>query len=693
MRSFKHWLAGLLLCPGLALGAQTQEGQYASNATEPAPHLLETVRVTATKRSEDLQAVPASVSVLQGATLEEMGAQKLGEAVRALPNVHLKQATSGSSLVIRGLSTIDTSLYNSGGLYVDGVAKPLTYMQNLDLMDVERIEVLRGPQGALYGRNSDAGIVNVVLRQPGAEPGARFFADYGSYNSLRTGASFNTPLDAEHLFLSGSLLRNATDGSTKNITKNDDRAASQELLHGRGALLWKPRADLDVTLTTESDGSSDGVGKLRYINGNNASSRYKVRSNAADDSHENSLGQAMKLRWDLGAAELSAVTSFRDYNYGFLSDLDRTAAAQGYSEMGLQQNSWSQELRLASPENKDLTWLLGLYAGREDTSVSFDRIRMAGNLFVDTSMTESSYALFGQGTYALLDDLRLTLGLRGEITQARGDQEYHTAALFRKYGKNLDDTVALPTATLAYDLSRDVTAYATWSQGYLAGGYNPFSATSAETLTYKPEHTTNYELGLKTAWLGGRLTANAAVFHTEVRDKQVRQEVPGGGVGAWTFANANEVHVDGAELELKALALPGLELNAGLGYAKSEVDRWKATVGGAQYDYKGKQLPWAPEFTWNLGAAYTHASGFFGRVDVLGAGKQYFDAENSLPQGAYETVNLRLGYARSGWELALWGKNVLDAAYTTKQVKDTTGNTMAEDGDPQTFGLSLAWSF
>jgi iron complex outermembrane receptor protein len=685
------WLAALALAPALALAAEPTPYSGSDNATRP--HLLETVHVTATKRSEAMQEIPASISTIDGGGIEEMGAQKLGEAVRALPNVHLKQATSGSALVIRGLSTIDTSLYNSGGLYVDGVARPLTYMQNLDLMDVERIEVLRGPQGTLYGRNSDAGVVNVVLRQPGQIPSARLFADYGSYNFLRTGAGFSTPLDFQDLFLSGSLLRSATDGFTTNVTKNDDRAAKSELLTGRGALSWKPRTDFDLTLSVDGDSSSNGIGKLRYASGANASSRFKVRSNAADDSHENTLGQNLKLRWDTGVGELTAVSSFRDYNYGFLSDLDRTATATGYSDMALNQNSWNQEIRLASPAGHEAAWLVGIYAGREDSSVSFNRIRAIGNLYLDTSMTESSYALFGQGTIPLGPGLRLTMGLRGEITQSRGDQEYHTATLFSKYGKNLDDTAVLPMATLAYDLWRDATAYATYSQGYLAGGYNPFSATDASNFFYRAEHTANYELGLKTAWLDGRFTANTALFHTEVRDKQVRQEVPGGGVGAWTFANAPESHVDGAELELKALPWTGWEFSAGLGYARSEVDRWKATVAGVQYDYKGKRLPWAPELTWNLGAAYRHESGLFGRVDVLGVGKQYFDAENTLRQGAYETVNLRLGYARDGWELALWGKNVFDAAYTTKQVKDTAGNRMVEDGDPQTFGLSLAWSF
>lgn len=691
MRLRIHWLVTLLLAPALALadnGAAPPQGDN----TAP-PHLLETVRVTATKRSEDLQNIPASISALSGEDIEEMGARKLGEALRALPNVHLKQATSGSALVIRGLSTIDTSLQNSGGLYVDGVARPLTYMQNLDLVDVERIEVLRGPQGTLYGRNSDSGVVNVVLRQPGPDPAARVFADYGSFNSLRTGASFRTPLDFGNLHLSGSLLRDATDGFTTNVTKDDDRAAKTTLLMGRGAVLWKPRPDFDLTYSADSDSSSSGIGKLRYENGANASSRFKVRSNAADDSHENTLGQNLKIRWDLGFGELSAVSSFRDYNYGFLSDLDRTAASQGYSDMALNQNSWSQEVRLASPVGGEVSWLAGLYAGRDDTSVSFDRIRAVGNLYLDTSMTEASYALFGQGTIALREGLRLTLGLRGEATQSRGTQRYTTALISRHYGKNLDDTALLPTVSLALDLAKDATTYATFAQGYLAGGYNPFSATDQASFIYRAEHTTSYELGLKTAWLGGRLTANAALFHTEVRDKQVRQEVPGGGVGAWSFSNAPESHVDGVELELKALPWTGWEFTAGAGYAKSEVDRWKATVGGAQYDYKGKRLPWAPEITWSLGALYTHESGVFGRVDVLGAGKQYFDAENTLLQTPYQTVNLRLGYASDGWELALWAKNAFDAAYTTKQVKDTAGNRMVEDGDPQTFGISAAWSF
>lgn len=637
MRIF-WFAAALLLFPCWAFGAEDAPEQDGKDVP-----VFEEVVVTSTKREEPIQEVPASISSVSGAEVEEMNAWDLGEAVRVMPNVHMKEATSGSSIVIRGLSTIDTSLYNSAGLYVDDVAHPLTYMQNLQLFDVERIEVLRGQQGTLYGRNSDSGVVNVVLRQPGPDIRANAFADYGSYNSLRAGAGFSGPLIKDTLFLSGSFLNSDTDGFIRNITTDNDRAANSDMLSGRGVLRWTPNSDLDMTLTTESDSTEGGFGKLRYSTGAGASGRYNVRSNADGGFHDNSLGQSLKVKYDLGGAEVTSVSNFRDYNYGFRSDLDRTAANMGYSDMGLHQNSWSQEFRLASTDKERFTWLAGLYAGRDDTASDFDRVRALGNTYLDTSVTETSSAVFGQGTYAILEDLRLTLGLRGELSQASGDQTYRATGVYNTYGKDLDESVLLPTATLAYDITGTVTAYATVSRGFLAGGYNYSSSTSEDTFTYNPEYTTNYELGLESAWFENRLTANFAVFYTQVEDKQVRQEDPTGGVGAWTFANADEAHIQGLELEMLARPIQEVELSAGLGYAQSEVDKWTATVSGAPYDYKGKHLPWAPELTWNLGGGYYHPSGFFGRVDVLGTGEHVLRRrEHPVPGG------LRNGQSQAG---------------------------------------------
>ncbi len=690
MRTLHLIFAATLLLPQPGQAAE----EVAAVEGTVAPQQLEPLIVTSTKRDQAIDAVPASISAVSGDELRERQAWKLVEAARVLPNVHIKEATSGSAIVIRGLSTMDTSLRNSAGLYVDDVAYPLTYMQNVQLLDVERVEVLRGPQGTLYGRNSNAGVVNVVLKQPGPEAGGNVFAEYGSYNTLRTGASFSGPVLKDRLFLSGSFFRLESDGFTDNLTKNDDRASSTEYLYGRGVLRWIPADDWDLRLTLYADDTEDGVGKLRYATGPNASERYDILSNADDDAQQNSTGQSLRLQHEFGWGSVTSISSHRDYTYGFLSDLDRTARAVGYSDMNLDQQAWSQEIRLASdPAAAKLTWMLGLYGDREETDVDFNRIRMIGNTFLETSTTDTSLAVFGQATYALTDSLRLGFGLRAEQARADGQQRYTVNAIPRAYDGDLDETVFLPMVNLSHDINDRAMAYCSLSRGFLAGGFNYFTSTDEATLTYDSEYTTTAELGLKTNWLNGRFTANLALFHTWGEDKQVRQEVPGGGIGAWTFANADEVSVDGVELELTARPFSGLELTAGLGYARSEIEDWIATVNGTPYNYEGKHLPWAPDLTWHIGGAYHHPHGFFARLDVLGTGKQYFDAENTLSESGYVTLNTCVGYTFGQLEISLWGKNLLDAEYVTKQVKDTVAAVMVEDGAPRVIGTTLTWRF
>jgi iron complex outermembrane receptor protein len=254
------------------------------------------------------------------------------------------------------------------------------------------------------------------------------------------------------------------------------------------------------------------------------------------------------------------------------------------------------------------------------------------------------------------------------------------------YDDTMDNLEVLPTITVAYDLADGATAYATWSQGYLAGGYNYNLATSSSNLTYDPEYTTNYEIGLKTAWLGGALTVNTALFHIEMEDKQVME---GTGNTNWKITNAGKAHSTGGELEARWTPLEGLALDGGVGYVRSVVDEWTDSVSGT--DYAGKRLPWVPELTWNVGAGYTHSSGLFARADVSGVGKQYFDAGNTLEQTDYQTVDLRTGYAWEGVTLTLWARNLFDARYATKKTRTTT--VLLEDGAPRTFGATVEWRF
>ncbi|EFL52428.1 TonB-dependent receptor [Solidesulfovibrio fructosivorans JJ]] len=685
----------LLLLPATAFAEDNaKKGAGASEKLKTL--VLEPVTVTATKREESLEKVPASISTVSDTQIEEMGAWKLGEVLDTLPNVWMKNATSGDGIVIRGLSSFDTSIYSPVGLYVDDVPYPVTYMQNLLFLDVERIEVLRGPQGTLYGRNSEAGVVNVVLKKPDNQVRASVFSDYGSYNTLRAGANVSTPLIKDKLFLAGNFVRYQTDGYMHNEYKDDDRAAKDESMRGRGVLRWTPTDAFDLRLTMDASHTDKGIGRLRYETGSNATKRFNVISDASDDAEENVINPSFTAKYSGPAVEVTSITSYMDYRYQFLSDRDRTSTFKSYSDQDLKQQGITQELRFASPGKQRLNWLFGLFGSSTRSDIQMNAISSVSkaSTYADTDATESSWAAFGQATYSILDNLRLTAGLRGEYALAHGGQTHRvgTTSLVG-YSKELDSFEVLPMASLAYDVTPNVTAYATWSNGFLAGGFNYYAADSLSTFYYQPEHTTNYEVGLKTNWFNQKLIANVSVFYTDIRDKQVREEDPAGGIGVWKFTNAGRAHSQGVEVELTGKPLAGLELQGGLGYTYSVVDDWTVNQNGVPYSYKGKRLPWAPDLTYHLGAGYAHPCGLFARADLYGAGTQYFDAENSLSQEGFALVNARVGYAFKQWELALWGKNIFDVDHATKKVRDRSRNVLVEDGAPQTFGASLTWRF
>ena len=696
MKKLFFLAASLLLAPALcAFPALAAEEAAPAQEERTESYLLDQITVTAGKRESVLQEYPASVSVVGEVELEEKGAWDLTESLQLVPNTYMKNTTSGNAIIIRGLSTIDTSLFSPAGLYVDDVAYPLNYMQDLDLMDVERLEVLRGPQGTLYGANSESGVVNVVLAQPGPEFRAKANAEYGDYDSLRLAASASGAIYGDKLFLGVSALRTTTDGYVENLTKDDDQAAKKEVSGGRVELRYVPTQAWDLSLALDGRDKNMGMGALRYLTGPNKTDAYEVRSNAPDVAHENTLGQKIKVKFACDWADFTSISSHRSYGYDFIMDIDRSATPMGQSEVDLDLGSWSQEFRLASKQPGPLVWLVGAYGKYDNLDVTMERTfavaARSSKLKTDSDLY--SYAAFGQATYTMWEALHFTAGLRLDLSQASGDQRYQTMSVDRKYNKDLDSTELLPMASLSYDLNRNLTAYASFSTGYLAGGYNYFSSTNQDTFSYEPEYTYNYEVGLKSSWLRGKLLGNLAVFYTDIRDKQVREEDPDGGIGAWRFTNAAQAHSTGGELELTARPVTGLVITAGVGYASTEVDEWSITDSGVTTDYSGKHLPWAPDLTYNLAVAYHHPSGVFARADLFGAGKQYFDAANTLSDDGYQLVGARVGYEWRQFNVSLWIKNAFDETYATKKVTDSSGNIMIQDGDPRTFGVSLGWRF
>ena len=662
----------------------------------PAAYTMEAITVTATKREQKLREIAGSISTASAVDLANQGATTLRDATAMFPNVHMKSTSSGNEIVIRGMSTWDTALHSPAGLYVDGVPYPLSYMQNIYLHDMEGMEVMRGPQGTLYGRNSESGVINLMRRTPDNTLRGTVFAELGNYASVRLGASAAGPLLEDRVYVSGSWLHRQTDGFVRNDYKRKNQAARHRGDSGRVVLRCTPVDALDVRVSVDATHSDDGRGTMRLSSGPYRSGRHKVRSDAPDDASSDLVIPALTITYTGDRVKTASITSYMDYRYGMVSDLDRTPLPLGVSNMHLRQRNITEELRFSSVGKQRLSWVAGIFAGRTYMTTDMDRIRRvaAASTYLHTDYTETTGALFGQATYALTDALRLTAGLRAEHTGLDGEQAWKSGAGRRRaYAKSLRYTEFLPMASVSFDVTKDLTAYASWSQGYLPGGFNVFSASSKETCSYGPEYSTNYELGLKTRWLDDRLHANVAAFHSDIRDKQVREEVPSAGAGTWKFTNSARAHTSGIELEVMAYPFEGWEVRGGVGYARSEIDDWTvSTPGGGRKSYGGNRLPWAPDLTYHLGAGYAHPSGFFAQVECLGSGKQYFDAENSLSDSGYRTINLNLGYRGEHLAVTIWGKNLLNARHITKKLV-ARGNTIVEDGQPFSFGTTVSWSF
>ncbi len=681
-------LTAAVLFPLQAWG--TEQPDAFESAYEMAP-----ITVTATKREQKEKDIAASISTATNVELENINAETLKDATSLFPNVFMKNTGSGNEIVIRGFSTWDTAIQSPAGLYVDGIPYPLSYMQNMYLEDIDDIEVLRGPQGALYGKNSESGVVAIKRTVPGNTPHLSAVTSYESYNTLRASGSFSGPLVEDTFYLSGSFLRYQSDGYTENVYKDNDKASSKENTSGRAVLRWTPTSDLDLRFSFDGAHTDNGLGAMRFLTGPNRTGKYEVLSDADDKATSDLILPALTVEYTAGEVKVSSVTSYTNYNYSMLYDMDRTSSNVAVSDMQIDQNNFTQELRFSSNGENRLSWVGGVFLSHSSSEIHMDRLRAkaATTTYLNTDYDENTGALFGQATYSILKDLRLTAGLRAEYTHLDGEQTYRTGAgVSRSYGKDEEYIELLPMASLSYDFTENVTGYASWSQGYLPGGFNVFTASNEDNCYYDPEYSTNYELGMKTNWFGNKLLISGDVFYSTIEDKQVRQEDTDNGIGAWKFTNSAEAHSSGVEFEAKAYPLDGLELRAGLGYVESEIDDWTVTADGTTTSYDGKRLPWAPDLTYNIGLGYTHHSGVFVQADLFGSGKQYFDAENTLSDSGYTLLNLKLGYRIGNWELSVWGKNILDDSYVTKKVV-ANDQTLAEDGMPLTIGTTIAWRF
>jgi iron complex outermembrane receptor protein len=700
LRKGGKFITGMLVvCLAFMMFGVCYAEEDAAATKESEVHSLGAIVVSARKVEENVQDVPASISVFTDLEMENAGIDTILDITRLSPNVSMRQNGTENFVLIRGISIPHTTLSGPTGFYIDDVARSNPYMNDLALYDLERVEVLKGPQGTLYGRNSLSGVVNVITRQPGNEFQGKVMAGYniwdtehGSSPGYRLGVNLSGPLVQDKLAAGIAGLLDQTDGYMKNLYDQDDEALKEDRKNLRGTLRFTPSDPLEITFIADVMDGDNGNGFYRYATGPDSTERHQIDWDGSNRWEEESNSQTFRVKYTGEGFNLLSVTG-KTHDYSeFDTDYDFTSVAPGWGNMLVEYGGdmWSQEFRLSSQENRTpIEWLVGVSAFTEDidSRVEYD----AWGEIRDTDIERTGYALFGQATYTVRGKLHLTAGMRYDHLDLKGEQNYSVGAFQARYKAEKDGGEVLPKFSAAYDFLENVMGYATASKGYLPGGVNYAFVTDNDNFVYDPEFAWSYEIGLKNMLMDNKLQFNASIFYVDMKDKQVIQWLS---PTERTIENAADAHSQGFELELRMMPIQGLDLFAGYGYTEAEFDDYMASqADGSTEDYSGNILPNVAQYTYNIGAQYTHLSGFFGRFDIVAADEFYTDAGNVSKGGDYTLVNLRLGYQGEAFDVILWGENITDEEYDSK-IWDFPGMPVVkDDGPPRRIGATLTWRF
>lgn len=709
-------------------------------------NVVETITVVgARKRTEQQIDVPVSVSVLDAATLEQEGATDATSLFGRVPSLFYSQNTSTGSpqkdnayLVIRGVGA-NPVVEPSVGVFVDGVYQPSIGF-DAGFLDIERVEVLRGPQGTLFGRNTEAGAVNIITHKPGKETKSRIGVSLDKQLKTVFG-SVSGPVVKDTLSLGLVASRTDDAGYMHNVTLGQN-ADKNQTTKGRLSVRFTPsvatRIDLAVD-ASDKKGRETGVGVI-----DGKGNVFKVADDTPGNISEKQKGLSLTIEHDFETMLLTAITGYRDIDSDRQYDAEGMGGPTPNTLRNVQraksgQNAISQELRLASQGSEPVTWLLGAYAYRSEdnntVTVNWDTLfnvydflgggKGPGAALVRSDQKRSGSAVFAQASYAMLNrSLELTGGLRSAQDRVHGVRQNSLAipqffgpAVIRRLGENdLDERSVTPLIQASYKWDRNLMSYATLSRGYKSGGFERYPTSSSPYLPIKNETADNFELGLKKTAMNGQLFLTASLFSIKLHDMQVPTVVinPQTGLTANAVANASTATSDGAEFELQWQPSKEWNVHGGVAYLKTKFGKFAAsgvdpaTGASILVDLTGGEFPNAPKLTYNLGASYrTPLSGntelnVGARLRSIGKFHTGLDARATdlrYENPGYSIADLDIGVTyNKNTDVVLYVRNLTDKYYTTATSPASDDGILTtpayrQVGQPRTIGLKLVSRF
>jgi len=714
MKNMKRFTVFVFLA-GLGLTAVSEAGQTTTATQSPDDQLVRvtvpSVTVTAQKEPEDARKLPVSVTAVSAETIDNAGIRIVSEAAIFAPNVSFTEFTARklSNSRIRGIGASPGN--PAVTTFIDGVPQLNANSSSVELLDIEQIEFVRGPQSALFGRNTLGGVINVTSKRPtfGKWTG-QLAVPFGNYSSWDIRGNASGTLIEDTLSASGAFSYAARDGFTVNDVNGKD-IDSRSAFSGKGQLLWKPADKWQARVIVSGERARDGDYALNDLAALRANPYHSSRDYEGFTDRD-IFGTTILAEHTGTSMRFTSTTGFLKWTTDDSTDLDYSALPLIVRNNTEDDFQFTQEARVASTtpaelsSNAALRWQAGAFLFTQNYQQ--DAVNMisafaspAGfpiNQYSPVSQLDDfGFGLFGQGTVTYKEKLDLVAG-------ARVDYESKDADLKTFY----DPAIAPPTVLLddesfgnvspqfaaLYRFTPEYSAYGTVARGYKAGGFNPASPVGSES--YGEETTWNIEGGFKALFAGNRIAFNSAVFFIDWNDLQLNVPnllVP----GQIYIANVGGATSTGLEFDLTARAAPGIDVFGTFGLTHATFSDGSTALG---LDVSGNDVPNTPDYTASFGAQFGRplntSFNAYGRADVWISGAFKYDETNAQGQDTYALVNFRGGvrgklFFAEGWIRNAFNTTYIPVAFAYGQLAPS--GYIGENGTPRIFGLSAGVKF
>jgi len=703
--------------------------QAAKNEIEQVKE-IEVIQVTSRLRKESIQNVPIAITAFSEQEIEDLGIERAGDFIAMTPNMTMVEAqNAGTSFItIRGLSQVRNG-ESPVAVSVDGVLQISPNQFNQDLFDIAQIEVLKGPQGALYGRNAIGGAINITTKMPTEETSGYIETDIGN-GGLKSLTGAVSGALSENFLYRVTASHKDYDGLIDNVFLNT-KVDFQKDTNIRSRFVWEMSDDFTADLRL-SKGKTEG-GAVNYVyqplfginDANNAS--VEIEANNLGYNERDVSSVALKLDWEIDVGTLSFITAtdtLEEILGGDQSPYSRANSANspfgenvldGTQTQYLDVDATSYELRLTSEDDIDFQWIAGVYALETNRYIStttgldlgtglpvIKKTPLGANTvsptltFAADDNDNQAYAVFAQFNYSFAQDQELTIAGRYDVDKreqtnlAPLDFDANSGQVRSEKFKKFQ-----PKVSYSYTGLDNISLYATYSQGFRSGGFNQNGVgalastvgVNGVTDLYKAEETTNVEVGVKALYPKQGTRFNASVFNTTIDNQHYFLFV--GALGAQVLTNIDEVKLVGGEFDFKTAITDNFDIYGGVGITDSEIQAFSLNTSDS-----GNKAPYVPDYTINLGLQYNIEiiSGWLTMftLDAERRGKQYWDTSNSSAREAIDLVNGRIGFNSDDgqWSVNLWAKNIFDEKYNAEWVL----GGFAHPGMPRSFGVEFRWN-